>query len=124
MLLIGIHWIFHSLVSLSFLMCYAQCCHGNGSGVRHVHIKYHGHLLYYQATVLAIVIYCLRHLLLPWRPTVVMGDMCVLIARGYSLSSFIVTMAMVVMGGMCTKYHGHTYYYQQLIGCYVGNGAL
>ena len=25
---------------------------------------------------------------------------------------------------VCTKYHGHTYYYQQLIGCYVGNGAL
>ena len=23
-------------------------------------MKYHGHLLYYQATVLAIVIYCLR----------------------------------------------------------------
>ena len=21
---------------------------------------------------------------------------------------------------MCTKYHGHTYYYQQLRGCYVG----
>ena len=33
--------------------------HGNGSGVRHVHIKYHGHLLYYQAAVLTIVIYCL-----------------------------------------------------------------
>ena len=53
MLLPGIHWIFHLLVSLSFLMCYAQCCHGNGSGVR---IKYHGHSLYYQATVLVIVI--------------------------------------------------------------------
>ena len=25
---------------------------------------------------------------------------------------------------VCTKYHGHTYYYQQLIGCYVGNGVL
>ena len=25
---------------------------------------------------------------------------------------------------VCTKYHGHTYYYQQLIGCHVGNGAL
>ena len=25
---------------------------------------------------------------------------------------------------MCTKYHGHMHYYQQLIGCYVGNGAL
>ena len=30
----GIHWIF---VSPSFLMCYAQCCHGDGRGVRHVH---------------------------------------------------------------------------------------
>ena len=38
----------------SFLMCYAQCCHGDGSCVRHVHMKYHGHSLYYQATVLAI----------------------------------------------------------------------
>ena len=27
----------------------------------------------------------------------------ILIARGYSLSSFIVTMAMVVMGGMCVQ---------------------
>ena len=36
MLLFGIHWIFHLL---SFVMCYAQCCHGDGSGVRHVHIK-------------------------------------------------------------------------------------
>ena len=26
--------------------------------------------------------------------------------------------------GRHTKYHGHTYYYQQLIGCYVGNGVL
>ena len=25
---------------------------------------------------------------------------------------------------VCTKYHGNTYYYQQIIGCYVGNGAL
>ena len=29
-------------------------------------------------------------------------------------------MAMVVMGDVCTKYYGQTYYYQQLIGCYVG----
>ena len=27
-------------------------------------------------------------------------------------------------GHVCTKYHGHTYYYQQLIGCYVENCAL
>ena len=69
-------------------MCYAQCCHGDGSGVRHVHIKYHGHLLYYQATVLAIVVYCLM------------------------LFTFIVAMATVVMGDTCSKYHGHTHYYQ------------
>ena len=25
---------------------------------------------------------------------------------------------------VCTKFHGYTYYYQQLIGCYVGNGVL
>ena len=37
-------------------MCYAQCCHGDGSGVRHVHMKYNGHSLYCQATVLEI--YC------------------------------------------------------------------
>ena len=24
---------------------------------------------------------------------------------------------------VCTKYHGHTYYYQQLLGCNVENGA-
>ena len=36
---------------LLFLMCYAQCC-GDGSGVRHVHIKYYGHLL---ATVLELL---------------------------------------------------------------------
>ena len=34
MLLFGIHWIFICLSR--FLLCYAQCCHGNGSGVRHV----------------------------------------------------------------------------------------
>ena len=55
--------LFNLLVLPSFLMCYAQCCHGDGSGVKHVHMKYHGHSLYYQATVLAIAlrlftIYC------------------------------------------------------------------
>ena len=67
-------------------------CHGDGSDGGHVCSKYHGHMHYYQATLLEIVINCLR---------------------------LFVTMAMVVMGGMCTKYRGH---YQQLIGCYVGNG--
>ena len=37
---------------------------------------YHGHSLYYQATVLAIVIYCLR-LLNVAMAMVVMGDTCV-----------------------------------------------
>ena len=53
-------------------MYYAQCCHGDGSGVRHVHIKYHGHLLYYQATVL---VYCLTFIVA--MATVVMEDTCV-----------------------------------------------
>ena len=57
-------------------MCYAQCCHGDSSGVRHVHMKYHGHLLYYQATVLAIVNYCLRLFNIAMAMAV-MGDMCV-----------------------------------------------
>ena len=47
-------------------MCYAQCCHSDGSGVRHGH---------YQATVLAKVIYCLR-LSFVAMATVVMRDMC------------------------------------------------
>ena len=81
----------------------------------------HGHLLYYQA------IYCLRFYCCH-------GDSS---DRRYVHSKYhdyyqatmlviIVTMAMVVMGGMCVRsiYDGHTYYYQQLIGCYVGNRAL
>ena len=72
--------------------------------------------------------------------TVVIGDtciqsimtiirlLCVIVINCLRLFVFviIVTMAMVVMGGMCVRsiYDGHTYYYQQLIGCYVGNGAL
>ena len=48
----------------------------------------------------------------------------------YSLRLFVVggehiTMAIVVMADMCVqKYHGHTYYYQQFIGCCVPKGAL
>ena len=60
--------IFHLLVSPSFLMCYAQCCHGNGSGVRHVH------MLYYQATVLDSSI-CLTFIVA--MAMVVMGDTCI-----------------------------------------------
>ena len=51
------------------------CCHGNGSDGRHVCTKYHGHTHYYQATMLEIVINCLRLF-------------------------FVVAMAMVVMDGM------------------------
>ena len=74
----------------------------DGSDGRHVCSKYHGHTHYYQATMLVIVINCL-------------------------LLSFIVTMAMVMMGGicLCTKFHGHTctYYYTQLVGFYWRAGA-
>ena len=35
------------------MLC-TQCCHGDGSGVRHVHIKYHSQSHYYLATVLVI----------------------------------------------------------------------
>ena len=74
---IEIHWIFHLLFLPSFLMCYAQCYHGDGSGERHVHMKYHDHLLYYQA------IYGVGNsYLLPEAinivAMVVMGDTCVL----------------------------------------------
>ena len=54
------------------------CCHGDGSDGRHVCSKYHGHTHYYQATMLEIVINCLRLF-------------------------FVVTMVMVVMGGMCVQ---------------------
>ena len=40
--------------SFACFLCYAQCCHGDGSSVKHVHIEYHGHSLYYQATILVI----------------------------------------------------------------------
>ena len=50
----------------------------DGSDGRHVCSKYHGHTHYYQATMLVIVINCL-------------------------LLSFIVTMVMVMMGGICVQ---------------------
>ena len=49
------------------------CCHGDGSGGRHVN---HSHTHYYQATMLVIAINCLR---------------------------LIFTMVMVVMGGMSVQ---------------------
>ena len=70
-----------------YLLCYAQCCHGDGSGVRHVHIKYHGHSLYYQATMLAIVIYCLR-----------LFNIYCSYGNGSDGRRHV-----------CSKYHGHTY---------------
>ena len=53
------------LVSLSFLSAYAQCCHGDVSGVRHVHS------LYYQATVPEVITFIVA------MSIVVMGGMCV-----------------------------------------------
>ena len=48
------------VINLPEAICY---CDG-----RHVCTKYHGHTHYYQATLLEIVINCLRlFLLLPWR---------------------------------------------------------
>ena len=44
--------------------------------------KYHGHTHYYQATMLVIVINCLRL---------------------FAVVIFVVAMAMVVMGGMCVQ---------------------
>ena len=62
-----------------FLTCYAyaQCCHGDGSGVRHVHINYHGHSLYYQAKFLRLVDKLMKNPFVVAMVMVVMGDMCV-----------------------------------------------
>ena len=54
------------------------CYYGDGSDGRHVCTKYHGHTHYYQATMLEIVINCPRLFV-------------------------VVTMAMVVMDGMCVQ---------------------
>ena len=67
------------------------CCHGDGSDGRHVCSKYHGHTHYYQATMLVLVINCLR--------------------------LFVVVIYCYHGDGsdgrhVCTKYHGHTHYYQ------------
>ena len=52
-----------------------HCCHGDGSDGRHVCSKYHGHTHYYQATMLVIVINCLRLFVVV---TMAMVVMCVL----------------------------------------------
>ena len=54
-------------------MCYAQCCHGDGSGVRHVHMKY-------RTTIR----------LLCWQSP-------------EAIQNFIVAMATVVMGNTCVQ---------------------
>ena len=49
-------------------MCYAQCCHGGGSGVRHVHMKYPGHCGYCVEAIKNFIVAMAM---------VVMGDTCV-----------------------------------------------
>ena len=71
-------------------MCYAQCCHGDGSGVRHVH----------HAT---IRLQCLR--LFNTMATVVMGDTCVRSITGIctTICDYCLRLSAVVilaMGGM------------------------
>ena len=71
--------------------------------------KYHGHTHYYQATMLVIVINCVR-LFVVAMAMVVIGDTCVrsittirTIIRLPEALSFIVAMVMIVMGGMCVQ---------------------
>ena len=66
MLLFRIHWIVHLLVSLLLLMCYAQCCHGDGSGVKACAYEVSWLLSGYCASTFIVVM-----------ATVVMGDTCV-----------------------------------------------
>ena len=78
-------------------MRYAQCCHGDGSGVRDVHMKYHGHSLYYQATIIVTEAICC-HLFY------------------HADGSDVVH--------VCTKCNGHMHYYQAtileiVINCYL-----
>ena len=75
---------FWKSLDFSLLTCYAQCCHGDGSGVRHVH-KYHSHSLYYQATF-----------------GIVIGHLAFIVAM--------VMVVMVVIGDTCVQ--SHTHYYQ------------
>ena len=43
------------------------------------------------------------------------GFLLVIVIKCLSFYHFVVAMAMVVMGGVCTNYHGHTHYYQATI---------
>ena len=132
--------LFRIFAVASFLMCYAQCGHGDGSGVRHVHMKYHGHLLYYQATVLAKINSDGRHMCSKYhghthyyQATNCLRLFVVVICcchgdgsdgrhvftqyHGHThLRLFVVVIGDGSDGGhVCTKYRGHTYYYQQLM---------
>ena len=91
------------VIVINFFVVVIYCYHGDGNDGWHVCKKYHGHMHYYQATMLEIVIDCLR--------------------------LFVVVIYCYHGDGsagrhVCTKFHSHTYYYQQLIGCYVGNCVL
>ena len=59
-------------VGNSLKLCNLYCCHGDGSDGRHVCSKYHGHMHYYQATMLPETICCCHFVVM-----VVMGGMCV-----------------------------------------------
>ena len=72
------HSLYYHCVGNCLRLFQLYCCHGDGSDGRHVCSKYHGYTHYYQATTLLIVINCLRLF-------------------------FVVTMVMVVMGGMCVQ---------------------
>ena len=89
--------------------------------------KYHGHTHYYQATMLVIVINCLRlfvviycyhgdgsdgrHVCTKYHGHTHYYQATMLEIVINCLRLFVVvTMAMVVTDGMCTKYHGHTHY--------------
>ena len=99
-------------------------------------MKYHGHSLYYQATVLAILpdnIYCChgdgsdgRHVCTKYHGHTHYYQATMLEIVIKCLRLFVVVIYCYHGDGshVCTKYHGHTYYYQQLIGCYVANGIL
>ena len=91
------------VIVINLFVVVIYCYHGDGSDGRHVCTKYHGHTHYYQATMLEIVIDCLR--------------LFVVVIYCYHGNGS-------AARHVCTKFHSHTYYYQQLIGCYVGNCVL
>ena len=92
----------YTLLSLCCLRLFVVI-YGDGSNGRHVCSKYHGQTHYCQATMLEIVINCLR-----------LFVVVIYCYHGDGIDG----------RHVCTKYHGHTYYYQELIGCYVENGVL